>query len=97
MNRLTDEEVLHIAELARLKLSDEEVLRFSYQLKSLMDEIDKISCEEIDLDEGLISPCKEACALREDTFLNSSDCFGIIDNAPVKFDNFIEVAGVFDE
>ena len=99
MNKLTNEEVLHVAELARLKLSDEEIEKFSYQLKSLMDEINKITDVEIDTDtdEVLIAPFRLDCALRDDEFVNSSNAKEIINNAPVKFDNFIEVAGVFDE
>lgn len=97
MNKLTNEEVLHVAELARLKLSDEETEKFSHQLKSLMDEINKITDVEIDSEEALIAPFRLDCSLRKDEFSNSQNPKEIINNAPVKFENFIEVAGVFDE
>jgi len=42
MNRLKNVEVLHVANLAKLELDEKEVEKFSYQLKSIMDEIDKI-------------------------------------------------------
>jgi aspartyl-tRNA(Asn)/glutamyl-tRNA(Gln) amidotransferase subunit C len=43
------EQVLHVARLARLRLSDEEVERMSGELTSILDHIEKI--EELDLDD----------------------------------------------
>ena len=43
------EQVLHVARLARLRLTDEEVERMSGELSSILDHIEKIS--ELDLDE----------------------------------------------
>ena len=42
------EQVLHVARLARLELSDEEVERMSSELSTILDHIEKIS--ELDLD-----------------------------------------------
>jgi aspartyl-tRNA(Asn)/glutamyl-tRNA(Gln) amidotransferase subunit C len=42
------EEVLHVARLARLRLSEEEVRRMERELSSVLDHIEKIS--ELDLD-----------------------------------------------
>jgi aspartyl-tRNA(Asn)/glutamyl-tRNA(Gln) amidotransferase subunit C len=43
------EQVLHVARLARLKLSEEEVERMSGELSTILDHIEKIG--ELDLDE----------------------------------------------
>jgi aspartyl-tRNA(Asn)/glutamyl-tRNA(Gln) amidotransferase subunit C len=43
------EQVLHVARLARLRLSDEEVERMSGELTSILDHIEKIG--ELDLDD----------------------------------------------
>ena len=43
------EQVLHVARLARLKLTDEEVERMSGELSSILDHIEKIG--ELDLDD----------------------------------------------
>src|SRR5205823_13757365 len=43
------EQVLHVARLARLRLSEEEVERMSGELSSILDHIEKIG--ELDLDE----------------------------------------------
>ncbi len=42
MDKLSKEEVLHVAHLARISLTDEEIEKFRVQLKVLMDDIDKI-------------------------------------------------------
>jgi aspartyl-tRNA(Asn)/glutamyl-tRNA(Gln) amidotransferase subunit C len=45
---LSRDQVLHVARLARLELTDEEVERFSGELSKVLDHIEKIS--ELDLD-----------------------------------------------
>ena len=42
------EQVLHVAKLARLRLSDEEIERMASELSGILDHIEKI--EELDLD-----------------------------------------------
>ena len=44
---ITREEVLHVARLARLELSDDEVARFQEQLSAILDAVSKVS--ELDL------------------------------------------------
>ena len=44
---ITREEVLHVARLARLELSDEEVTRFREQLEAILEAVSKVS--ELDL------------------------------------------------
>ena len=44
---ITREEVLHVAQLARLELSDEEVERFRDQLSAILEAVSKVS--ELDL------------------------------------------------
>ena len=48
MAGITREEVLHVARLARLELSDDEVERFQGQLSAILDAVSKVS--ELDLD-----------------------------------------------
>ena len=43
------EQVLHVARLARLRLSDEEVERMSSELSGILDHVERIS--ELDLDD----------------------------------------------
>jgi aspartyl-tRNA(Asn)/glutamyl-tRNA(Gln) amidotransferase subunit C len=45
---ITRDEVLHVARLARLELSEDEVARFGEQLSAILDAVSKVS--ELDLD-----------------------------------------------
>jgi aspartyl-tRNA(Asn)/glutamyl-tRNA(Gln) amidotransferase subunit C len=47
MARITRDEVLHVAKLARLELSDDEVTRFQEQLSDILEAVSKVS--ELDL------------------------------------------------
>ena len=44
---ITRDEVLHVARLARLELTDDEVERFTEQLSAILEAVDKVS--ELDL------------------------------------------------
>ena len=41
--KLTREEVLHVAHLARIGLTEEEIKKFQVQLKTLLNEVEKIN------------------------------------------------------
>jgi aspartyl-tRNA(Asn)/glutamyl-tRNA(Gln) amidotransferase subunit C len=47
MARITKDEVLHVARLARLELSDDEVVKFQEQLSDILEAVSKVS--ELDL------------------------------------------------
>lgn len=97
MDRLTKEEVLHVADLGKLDLNDEEIDRFSYQLKTLFNEIDKVNEIDVSVEEGIFSPLNNECELFEDEPVSFKNPNKLIENAPNRLENFIEVAGVFDE
>ena len=96
MEKLTTEEVLHVAKLARLKLTDEEIDKYSYQLKEILLEIEKINDIKVESDEIMISPFSDLCKLNDndDTPLTTKE---VLQNAPSTFDSYIEVGGAFDE
>lgn len=97
MDKLTREEVLHVADLGKLELSEDDIERFSYQLKELFNEIDKVNEINIDISEGIFSPLNNECEMFEDNYTVFEDPIKLVDNAPEKLENFVEVAGVFDE
>lgn len=97
MNKLSKEEVLRVAELGRLSLTEEEIDKFSYQLKELFTEINKINEINLEVKETLISPYTNDCVMFKDEPKEIEKPNLLIENAPKRFDNFIEVAGVFDE
>ena len=79
---ITREEVLHVAQLARLELSDEEVERFRDQLSAILEAVSKVS--ELDLADvpPTSHPLEIANAWAED---EPRPCLGLDDvfaNAP---------------
>ncbi|HEV8462169.1 MAG TPA: Asp-tRNA(Asn)/Glu-tRNA(Gln) amidotransferase subunit GatC [Gaiellaceae bacterium] len=83
MARITRDEVLHVARLARLELTDDEVAKFQEQLSDIIEAVSKVS--ELDLsdvpptahpleiqnawDEDVPRPCLPL----EDVFANAPD------------------------
>lgn len=88
MDELTREEVLHVAHLARINVSDEDVEKYKVQLKQILNEMEKIN--EVDVDgDILISPSNNKNEYREDVGINSD--VDILSNAPKKNGNYIEI------
>ena len=58
-DRLSKEEVLHVADLARIKLTDKEVEKYQVELKKLLDDVEKINEVEGYDDDILIAPWSE--------------------------------------
>jgi aspartyl-tRNA(Asn)/glutamyl-tRNA(Gln) amidotransferase subunit C len=76
------DQVLHVARLARLRLSEDEVGRMSSELSSILDHIEKL--EELDLDD--VEPTSHVVevenVLREDKPRPSWPRERILDGAP---------------
>lgn len=58
MKRLSEEELMHVASLARLELSTEEIAKFATDLPLILDDIEKIKAVILDDETGdiMISP-----------------------------------------
>ena len=65
-DKLSKEEVLHVADLARIKLTDEEVEKYQIELKKLLDDVEKINDVKGYDDDILIAPWEENTKLRKD-------------------------------
>jgi aspartyl-tRNA(Asn)/glutamyl-tRNA(Gln) amidotransferase subunit C len=82
-DRISKDEVLHVARLARLELTDEEVGRFQEQLSAIIEAISKVS----ELDLGDVPPTAHpleiantwaedephACLTHDEAFANAPD------------------------
>ena len=82
MARITKEEVLHVARLARLELSGDDVAKFQEQLSDILEAVSKVS--ELDLSDvpATAHPLEIANAWAEDV---PHDCLPLDDvfaNAP---------------
>ena len=89
---ITREEVLHVARLARLELSDDEVTRFQEQLSAILEAVSKVS--ELDLSD--VPPTSHpleianawdedephACLSLDETFANAPDRDGDLFRTP---------------
>ena len=96
-DKLTKEEVLHVANLARIKLTDEEVEKYQVQLKKLLDDVEKINEVEGYDDDIMIANWSENTTLRKDEkgeMLNPKE---VVDNAPRHSGNYIEVPVVISD
>ena len=97
MDRLSREEVLHVAHLARISLTEEEIEKFRVHLKVLMDDIDKIK-EVNDFDAEMMSTTiEENTRLRDDVVGEMLSAKEATMNAPKKNGSFIEVPVMINE
>ena len=97
MDKLTKEEVLHVAELGKLELSFDEIEKFSYQLKAIFNEIDKINEVKTVNNDTLFTPSTNKSIPREDIEEGTLLKEDVLKNAPSVNAGFIAVGGVFDE
>ncbi len=92
--RLTREEVEYVAALARLGLSDVEIIRLQDQLSSILDHIAAINR----LDTDAIPPTAQVIAMtnvmRPDVVTASLPREAVLENAPRQADGFFEVHAI---
>lgn len=91
MELLTKEEVLHVADLARIDINDEEIDTYRKDLKKLIDEIDKIKDIEVKTDDVLIAPIEHEVRFRDDEDIRNVPFDEIKKNIPKTVGNFVEV------
>jgi aspartyl-tRNA(Asn)/glutamyl-tRNA(Gln) amidotransferase subunit C len=88
---ITREEVLHVAKLARLELTDEEVERLTEQLGAILEAVSKVS--ELDLSD--VPPTSHPLALvnawAEDEPRPSLPLDDVFANAPAREDDLFKV------
>ena len=91
---INEEQVKHIADLAKLNIKDEEIEKYKKQLSDIMTEIDKIVEVEIENDDIMISPTDNRNRYSEDIVeehINRDDAFI---NAKNKKGDYITVPKV---
>ena len=64
--KLTKEEVLHVARLAKIKLNEEEIGKYQIELKKLLNEVEKINYVDGYDDNIMIAPWSNNTILRKD-------------------------------
>jgi aspartyl-tRNA(Asn)/glutamyl-tRNA(Gln) amidotransferase subunit C len=93
---LTPEQVRHIARLARVGLTDEEVARFQSQLSDILDYFQRLN----EVDSENVPPTAHTLdmrnVMREDEPRESLDKEDVLANAPQREDDFFRVRAVLE-
>lgn len=96
MSKISLDEVKHIAKLAKIKLSTEEIKTFAKQLESIIDYFDQLN----EIDTKGVRPTSQVTGitnrLRQDNvgkYLNKDDT---LRNAPKKKDNYFVALSAID-
>lgn len=96
-DKLSREELLHVANLARIELTEDEIEKYQIHIKKLLDDVEKIKNVEGYDEEQLIAPWTEETHLREDEPGKMLDPKEVIEMAPRHAGNYIEVPVVVGE
>lgn len=94
--KLSQQEVEHIATLARLRLTNTEKEKYAEQLSSILDYVDKLGT----VDTTNVEPTSQVTGLtnitRPDVVENSGIAEELIANAPQHRDGFIVIPKIFE-
>ena len=93
---VTLKDVEHIAELARLKFSEEELESFTHQLNQILEYVEKLKELDTENVEPLSHPVEGNNAFREDELKPSINREEALKNAPDSDDEFFKVPKVID-
>ena len=96
-NKLTREEVLHVAKLARIKVSEEEIEKYQVELKKILDEVEKVNNVEGYDSDRMIAPWSNDTTLRKDEEKEMLDPKEVLKNTPRHNGNYIEVPVVIGD
>ena len=97
MKKLKREEVLHVANLARIELSEKEIEKYQVELKKLLDDVEKINDVKGFDEEIMIAPWNHNTTLREDKSEKMLEPKKVLENAPRHSGNYIQVPVVIGE
>src|SRR2546423_163771 len=91
VSRISRDEVLHVARLARLELTDDEVAKFQEQLSAILEAVSKVS--ELDLSDvpATAHPLEIANAWAEDEPRPCLPLDEVFANAPEREDDYFKV------
>ena len=93
---LTSDEVLHIARLARIALTDADVQRFTAQLSSILDHFAALAAVDTEGLEPTAHPLPLSNVMRADVVAPSLPQDAVLANAPDKEDGFFRVRAVLE-
>lgn len=92
--KVTKELVIHIAELAQLKLKEEEIEKFREELNQILEYVDKLNEIDISNVEPLSHPLPTKNIFRDDKVKKSVPREEALKNAPDATEEFFKVPKV---
>lgn len=90
-DELTKEEVRHVADLAKIEISEEELARYQKKLKELLNQVEVVNEIDDDIDEYLIAPWSRHAEFRTDEQQDMLNPQEALENVPRKSGNYIQV------
>ncbi|MEX0683077.1 MAG: Asp-tRNA(Asn)/Glu-tRNA(Gln) amidotransferase subunit GatC [Dehalococcoidia bacterium] len=94
---LTPDEVRHIALLARLGLTDDDVARFSGQLSNILEYFEELRQVDVEGVPPTAYPLDLHNVMRADEPEPSSDAEDVLKNAPQREGEFFRVRAILEE
>jgi aspartyl-tRNA(Asn)/glutamyl-tRNA(Gln) amidotransferase subunit C len=92
--KITKELVLHIAELAHLKLKEDEIEKFQRDLNQILEYVDKLNELDTENVEPLSHPLPLINVMRDDKLKESVERDKALKNAPDATEEFFKVPKV---
>ncbi len=93
---LTPDDVLHIARLARIAMSGDDVQRFATQLSTILDHFDALAAVPTDDVEPTAYPLPLSNVMRDDEVAPSLPPDEVLANAPDREDDYFRVRAVLE-
>ena len=94
---VTKKDVEHIAKLARLKVTEEEVDHYTGQLNQILEYVEKLNELDTENVEPLSHPVENTNVFREDKLKDSIKTEEALKNAPDKDDQHFKVPKVINQ
>jgi aspartyl-tRNA(Asn)/glutamyl-tRNA(Gln) amidotransferase subunit C len=95
--RISRDDVAHVARLARLRLSDEELARFTEQLGAVLDHAADVAAVDTSGVPPTAHPLPLANVLRPDTVVPGLDRDEVLDQAPAAEDGRFRVPRILGD
>lgn len=95
--KISEDQVKHVAELAKLKIADDQLPYFTTQLDKIIGLFETLSEVDTEGVEPTSSVTDQINVMRDDIAENWNQRQGLLDNAPDTADGYIRVPTIIDE
>lgn len=96
MSHITEKDVRHVAKLARIAMTDEEVAKYQGQLEKILGHISELREKNTDNVQPTAHPFEKGSAMREDVAKPFADRDRLFKNAPEMEETFYRVKKVIE-